>query len=551
MLWGQWMILDIRKKLRARTDGGFSLIELAILVTIVGLFVSTAAQTYRLYLKKTAYNTTKERMSTLETALGKFVSVNGRLPCPADPAYGVGHPQGGVENCRPAGAAFPTIACTAGNSICRVAAERGAFTASASNPPSSEGQTYVIGTVPSTGDGKDRILRGGIPYTTLGLSPRDAYDGWGSMFSYAVTELLSSYYFLPQANNTNDCEEVCHQVNEGATFSRTAPAGKRFTDVVFASYGTPVGSCPSFAVNPACSASTSVDRLKTAFVGKTSGSISASNGTFGDPCSGTVKKLGVVLRACAATAVVAYNEENSVIVHKTWVADENTDREIRWPDDDSPRSELSPVWPIGIVSHGPDKKGGWNTHGQRSSSCTGGRDEANCDATKNFFVADTLGALTGTLYYDDVGTIRQPLRVGDKWHYSTINAMRNKEGSRVGVGTRTPDPDYDLDVAGSLRAERVDATQFCNPADGKTTECFRPYLIGGPETGPEDVQGASCPGGRMSGIAYGAPICEDKVDLTDVTPAIGECPPSEYLIGFCPNGTRMCREPGGAYPVCP
>lgn len=538
------MILETGRKLRKRTTGGFSLIELAILVTIVGLFVSSAAQTYRLYLKKTAYNTTKERMNILEVSLSKFMSVYGRLPCPADPAFGVGHPQGGVENCRPAGAAYPTIACTADESLCRVASAFSQFTP-VTSAPTNENQTQVIGTVPSTGDGKDRILRGGIPYTTLGISARDAYDGWGSMYTYAVSELLASFYFLPQGHTGNNCEEVCHVVNGGASFSRSAPAGKRFTDVVFASYGTPVGACPSFSIG-ACHSGTTLAKIKTTFLGKTSASITANNTNFTEPCTGTAKRLAVILRACAATAVVAYNENNGVIGHKTWIEEEGEDRDIR-----DPLTGSSNIWPIGIVSHGPDRKGGWNANGKRGIPCTGGRDAVNCTATSNHFIDDAyVSTGPGSLYYDDVGTIRQVMRSGDKWHYSSIAAMRNKEGARVGIGTRSPDPAAVLDVHGSLRVnDRVEAVQFCDPSN--TSRCFRSSLIGGLEEGPASVKGMSCSGGRMSGVAYNAPICEDKVDLTEATPVIGTCPSGQYLIGICPNGARMCRTPGGAYPTCP
>jgi len=87
-------------------------------------------------------------------------------------------------------------------------------------------------------------------------------------------------------------QSVCGMVNEGQTMTLTAPAGKVFTSVTFASYGTPNGSCGSFAIGT-CDASNSQNIVETALLGNNSASINATNGTFGDPCVGTFKRLYV------------------------------------------------------------------------------------------------------------------------------------------------------------------------------------------------------------------------------------------------------------------
>jgi hypothetical protein len=93
------------------------------------------------------------------------MSVNGRLPCPADPALPVGHANAGRENCRPNNVAYPTLACNATNSLCRIEGAR-SFVFPAAG-------TTVLGTVPAN-TGPERVLRGAIPYATLGLAPREA-----------------------------------------------------------------------------------------------------------------------------------------------------------------------------------------------------------------------------------------------------------------------------------------------------------------------------------------------------------------------------------------
>jgi hypothetical protein len=85
---------------------------------------------------------------------------------------------------------------------------------------------------------------------------------------------------------------ICNTVSENGTLTLTAPAGNYFTTIQFASYGTPNGSCGSFTTS-ACHAASSASICSTAFVGKTSASIAATNGVFGDPCVGTVKRLYV------------------------------------------------------------------------------------------------------------------------------------------------------------------------------------------------------------------------------------------------------------------
>ena len=82
--------------------------------------------------------------------------------------------------------------------------------------------------------------------------------------------------------------------SENTTLSATAPYNKIFTSVVFASYGTPTGTYPNFAIS-SCNAATSVAQVSTAFIGKNNGSIAATNAVFGDPCPGTGKRLCIIL----------------------------------------------------------------------------------------------------------------------------------------------------------------------------------------------------------------------------------------------------------------
>lgn len=87
---------------------------------------------------------------------------------------------------------------------------------------------------------------------------------------------------------------VCGTVGENGTINLSAPLGEVFTAVDFASYGTPNGACGSYTIG-ACHAANSSALTGAAFLGNNSGSITASNGVFGDPCGGTLKRMYVQL----------------------------------------------------------------------------------------------------------------------------------------------------------------------------------------------------------------------------------------------------------------
>jgi hypothetical protein len=75
------------------------------------------------------------------------------------------------------------------------------------------------------------------------------------------------------------------------------PSGTFIRLIRFASYGTPAGACPNFTTS-ACDSATSGQVVSAACLNKASCSVPATNAAFGDPCTGTVKKLAVVV-ACS------------------------------------------------------------------------------------------------------------------------------------------------------------------------------------------------------------------------------------------------------------
>ena len=65
---------------------GFSLIELAIVMLIVGVLMSGFLQFYSVMQQKKQYDATNQRLRDIRTALTLYVITHGNLPCPAGPS---------------------------------------------------------------------------------------------------------------------------------------------------------------------------------------------------------------------------------------------------------------------------------------------------------------------------------------------------------------------------------------------------------------------------------------------------------------------------------
>ncbi len=77
-----------------RTRNGFSLLELSIVMAIVSVVAVMGLESAALYMNRTAYSTTKEKLTVIKAAMEKHRFVYGYLPCPAravgtsDASYG-------------------------------------------------------------------------------------------------------------------------------------------------------------------------------------------------------------------------------------------------------------------------------------------------------------------------------------------------------------------------------------------------------------------------------------------------------------------------------
>ena len=76
---------------------GFTLVELTIVMLVVAILLAGFLMPLSLQMDLRRYADTKKTMDQINEALIGFVLVNGRLPCPANPAIADGANNAGVE----------------------------------------------------------------------------------------------------------------------------------------------------------------------------------------------------------------------------------------------------------------------------------------------------------------------------------------------------------------------------------------------------------------------------------------------------------------------
>lgn len=160
-------------------NGGFTLIEIAIGMLILGLILTPFLTWHNIQNKQTKINETQEAFRHVENALKSYVDENDIFPMPAslieseaDAAYGQS-----IDN-----TVFPNICPDLSAGVC----------ASGDGAP-----TFL---------GDNDVVIGFVPFATLQIEEDYAYDSWGNKLIYAVT--------------------VKQAVNNGAyTFQRLGPGG--------------------------------------------------------------------------------------------------------------------------------------------------------------------------------------------------------------------------------------------------------------------------------------------------------------------------------------
>ncbi len=187
-----------------KKNRGFSLVELAVIVTLAGIAVEVISTQFAQYMNTKAMNITTMRNNEISQAFSRYlfnsspVSNSGGLPCPAPPLLPPSDPRAGVADCSMANLALhpPSTwpACDPVTGICVVAGARW----TSNNTTYCPGPAACGAQAPFTAAYKDPVLIGTLPYVDLGIALNDSVDGWNNRMTYAV-----SYYMTndPSGNN--------------------------------------------------------------------------------------------------------------------------------------------------------------------------------------------------------------------------------------------------------------------------------------------------------------------------------------------------------------
>ena len=157
-----------------KNNSGITLIEVAILILILGLIAVPMIKIYQVYREDELSRRTEGNPIVIQSALQKYVLRTGRYPRPALRNLPFADPDFGTEY---TGA---IAVCTPGTGVvCRAAGFRDVQPVDGVN---------------------DNVLIGDVPYAELGLPLYYYTDGYGTKFTYAVTESLTATASFADAN---------------------------------------------------------------------------------------------------------------------------------------------------------------------------------------------------------------------------------------------------------------------------------------------------------------------------------------------------------------
>ncbi len=219
---------------------GFTLVEIAIVIILVGLLLIPLVQLYAQYKSQKEINQTTEHMEHIQGLITNFYLSNGRYPCPADPSLSRDDPMFGREinaTCDPTllGTSVALGTCAMGGGICYVTGERDLDTVAGNDP-------VVIGALPI-------ITIRDVMGSERNVAVAWSLDGWKSQLVYGVTQNQTIASLFVPGNGViraeNEFNDVTAGINNDADFvllsrgpNRVAGMGE--TGQEFESCGTPM-----------------------------------------------------------------------------------------------------------------------------------------------------------------------------------------------------------------------------------------------------------------------------------------------------------------------
>lgn len=171
----------------ARTQRGFTLLELAVVLALIGVITGMGLVTLIGAIQASQVNKTVERMDAIEKVLLNYAVAFGRIPCPSSLTLTPSNVNYGIE-------AANQGSCTGGTPAANFAAASGA-------------------------------VEGGVPTRALQLPDEYMYDGWGRRLRYAVDPIYTAANVLPIiAGGPCTASATAITVNDSTGAARTTAA---------------------------------------------------------------------------------------------------------------------------------------------------------------------------------------------------------------------------------------------------------------------------------------------------------------------------------------
>jgi prepilin-type N-terminal cleavage/methylation domain-containing protein len=222
---------DKRRVIKA-SNGGFSLLELSIVLVIIALVTGMAISSGISVVATARQAATTQKMKAIDQALMAFRIANNRLPCPGDLTIAPGGANFGVE-------AGGSLACTTGTGVCTNALNVNSNTGNPNNTGTTMAGTCIgtalspaanfsaLGATLAAGPtSSNRVgAEGALPVATLGLPSDYMVDGWGNRFRYAVDSNMTMIGAFHDSPVNNTC---------GAITVNDVNGNARATDAIYA-----------------------------------------------------------------------------------------------------------------------------------------------------------------------------------------------------------------------------------------------------------------------------------------------------------------------------
>lgn len=137
---------------RCTRRGGFTLVEMAVVLVLIGIVMNLGLKMVTATLENAAYSETKAKMERIKLAFVAYLRTNGSLPC----------------------------------------------------PDNSDNTVVATGTAAASCNANAPEGFGIVPFQTLGLPRESALDGWGNYFTYRVANGVASKNWTAKASPATD-----------------------------------------------------------------------------------------------------------------------------------------------------------------------------------------------------------------------------------------------------------------------------------------------------------------------------------------------------------